>query len=413
MAYVGLKSLRTRFLTLLVLGGSFVASAGLWITYTTTVGHFEAQLVARGKLLAESLNHSATVADTPMQVQHVVDEFSLSPHFQNIIIASGEPPEVLASSNRAWNGTRLDQLPDRHLSEHLLEVIAQGDFGHHFDDERESLVLTAPLEPHITYHQGHDTSMMPSSAAPEQATTEHGTTHEHGPMHMHGSSHDVEPRTARYPLPYRGAIMLFLDNKGATTALSQTLWLLCTVLLAAILITISIAHVLVDRQILARLNVFRHEIDRIVGLELGADDYVAKSYSPRELFARIKSVFRPMEHAQLATQGEAAPAEAARFAGWNFDLTKRELSSPDGKAIDLTSSEFDLLSVFVRHPQRVLSRVQLLDYGRGYTRSPFDRSVDVQVMRLRRKIALDPQNPALIKTVRNVGYIFTPNVAWS
>ena len=396
MAHVGLKSLRTRFLTLLVLAGSFVASVGLWITYTTTVGHFEAQLVERGKLLAESLNHSAMVADTPMQVQHVVDEFSRSPHFQNIIIATREPLEVLASSNRAWNGTGLDQLPDRHLSEHLLEVIAQGDFGHHFDDERESLILTAPLEPHVTNHQGHDTSMMPSSAA-----------------HGHGSSHVVEPGTARYPLPYRGAIMLFLDNKGATTALSQTLWLLCTVLLAAVLFMISIAHVLVDRQILARLNVFRHEIDRIVGLELGADDDVAKPYNPRELLARIKSVFRPMEHAQLATQYEAAPAEAARFAGWNFDLTKRELSSPDGKAIDLTSSEFDLLSVFVRHPQRVLSRIQLLDYARGYTRFPFDRSVDVQVMRLRRKIASDPQNPALIKTVRNVGYIFTPKVAWS
>ncbi len=396
MAHVGLKSLRTRFLTLLVLAGSFVASVGLWITYTTTVGHFEAQLVERGKLLAESLNHSAMVADTPMQVQHVVDEFSRSPHFQNIIIATREPLEVLASSNRAWNGTGLDQLPDRHLSEHLLEVIAQGDFGHHFDDERESLILTAPLEPHVTNHQGHDTSMMPSSAA-----------------HGHGSSHVVEPGTARYPLPYRGAIMLFLDNKGATTALSQTLWLLCTVLLAAVLFMISIAHVLVDRQILARLNVFRHEINRIVGLELGADDDVAKPCNPRELLARIKSVFRPMEHAQLATQCEAAPAEAARFAGWNFDLTKRELSSPDGKAIDLTSSEFDLLSVFVRHPQRVLSRIQLLDYARGYTRSPFDRSVDVQVMRLRRKIASDPQNPALIKTVRNVGYIFTPKVAWS
>ena len=407
MAHVRLKFLRTRFLTLLVLGGSFVASVGMWITYTITVGQFEAQLVERGKLLADSLNHSAMVADTPMQVQHVVDELSLSPDFQNIIIATGEPPEVLASSNRAWNGTRLDQLPDRHLSEHLLEVIAQGDFGHHFDDERESLILTAPLEPHITNHQGHDTSMMPSSAAPEQATTEQGT------LHMHGSSHDVEPRTARYPLPYRGAIMLFLDNKGATTALSQTLWLLCTVLLAAVLIMIGIAHVLVDRQILARLNVFRHEIDRIVGLELGADDYVAKPYNPRELLARIKSVFRPMEHAQLATQGEAAPAEAARFAGWNFDLTKRELSSPDGKAIDLTSSEFDLLSVFVRHPQRVLSRVQLLDYARGYTSFPFDRSVDVQVMRLRRKIASDLPNLALIKTVRKVGYIFTPKVAWS
>ena len=128
---------------------------------------------------------------------------------------------------------------------------------------------------------------------------------------------------------------------------------------------------------------------------------------------RIKTVFRRTEHTQLATQGEATPGEAAQFAGWKFDLAKRELSSPDGKAIDLTSGEFDLLSVFVRRPQRVLSRVQLLDYARGYTRFPFNRSVDVQVMRLRRKIESGPQTPALIKTVRNVGYIFTPKVAWT
>ncbi|MFB3084352.1 MAG: hypothetical protein ACE1Z4_13040, partial [Gammaproteobacteria bacterium] len=111
MAHVRLKSLRTRFLALLALGGSLVASAGLWITHTTTVGHFEAQLVERGRLLADTLNHSAMVSTTSMQVQHVVDQLSLSPHIQNIVVATGEPPEIMASSNRAWSGTRLDQLP--------------------------------------------------------------------------------------------------------------------------------------------------------------------------------------------------------------------------------------------------------------------------------------------------------------
>ncbi len=138
-----------------------------------------------------------------------------------------------------------------------------------------------------------------------------------------------------------------------------------------------------------------------------------KPDNPRESLARMKSAHRRTEQAQLATKGEATPGAIAEFAGWRLDLTKRELSSSQGEAIELTSGEFDLLSVFVRHPQHVLSREQLLDYARGYTRFPFDRSVDVQVMRLRRKIEPDPQDPTPIKTVRNVGYIFTPKVAWS
>ncbi len=213
-----------------------MASAGLWITYTTTVGHFEAQLVERGRLLAASLNHSAMIADTPIQVQHVVDQLSLSPHIQSIVVATGEPPEIMASSNRDWNGTRLDQLPDRHLGEHLLKTIARGDFGHHFDGDGAALILSAPLEPHLADHQGHDTSMMPS--------------------------HDIEPSTTRDPLPYRGAIMLFLDNKGASTAVSQILWFLCTALVAAVLIMMSISYVIVDRQILARLNMIRRAMTR-------------------------------------------------------------------------------------------------------------------------------------------------------
>ncbi len=247
MAHVRLKSLRTRFLTLLALGGSLVASAGLWITYTTTVSLFEAQLVERGRLLADTLNHSAMVADTLMLVQHVVDELSLSPHIQSIVVATVEPPEIMVSSNRAWSGRRLDQLPDRHLGEHLLEVLARGDFGHHFDDDGEALILTAPLEPHLADHQGHDTFMMPSGAAPE-----HGTARGYGVTHMDGPSQEIEPSTTRDPRPYRGAIMLFLDNKEASAASSQILWLLCTALVAAVLIMMSIAYVLVDRQILAR-----------------------------------------------------------------------------------------------------------------------------------------------------------------
>ena len=275
MAQARLKSLRTRFLTLLALGGSIVASLGLWITYTTTVGHFETQLIERGTLLADTLNHSAMVADTSMQVQHVVDKLSLSPHIKNIFVVTKDPAEILASSNNAWNGTRLDQLPDRHLGEHLLEILAQEEFGHHFDDEGESLILIAPLDLRMTGDQGHDTAMMPSRAMPAQAGMNHGT--------MPGTAPNpgMEPEIARDPIPNRGAIMLTLDNKEALSAISQILWLLCLALLAAVLITMSIAYVLVDRQILARLNLIRHAmtrqeaVDRATQATIGANDEIS------------------------------------------------------------------------------------------------------------------------------------------
>ena len=275
MAQVRLKSLRTRFLTLLALGGSIVASAGLWVTYTTTVGHFEAQLIERGTLLADTLNHSAMVADTSMQVQHVVDELSRSPHIRNIIVVAGQPPEIMASSNHRWNGMRLDQLPDRHLGEHLLGVLAQENFGHHFDEEGESLVLTAPLEQQMADHQRHDDAMMMSNAMPARVGMDHGRMPESAP------GHDMASETAPDPIPIRGAIMLTLDNKEALSAISQILWLLCLALLAAVLITMSIAYVLVDRQILARLNLIRRamtrqeSIDAATQATMGANDEIS------------------------------------------------------------------------------------------------------------------------------------------
>jgi two-component system OmpR family response regulator len=152
------------------------------------------------------------------------------------------------------------------------------------------------------------------------------------------------------------------------------------------------------------------ETDRIVGLELGADDYVTKPFNPRELLARIRAILR--------RAGTQAPATAQRFAsatyqfaGWTLDTSRRSLISPQGALTDLTTGEFDLLVAFVEHPQRVLNRDQLLDLARGRVSLAFDRSIDVQVSRLRRKIETDPNAPALIKTVRNGGYFFTATVA--
>jgi len=159
------------------------------------------------------------------------------------------------------------------------------------------------------------------------------------------------------------------------------------------------------------LTIMGEETDRIVGLEMGADDYIPKPFNPRELLARIKAVLRRTRHG-TTTSGDPAAGHTGvlGFAGWKLDLTRRHLFSPAGLVVDLTSGEFDLLVAFAEHPRRVLSRDQLLDLTHGRCETPFDRSIDMQVSRLRRKIEADPKQPELIKTVRGGGYMFTPSV---
>jgi two-component system, OmpR family, response regulator len=149
-------------------------------------------------------------------------------------------------------------------------------------------------------------------------------------------------------------------------------------------------------------------VDRIIGLEMGADDYLPKPFHLRELLARVKSVLRRVS----SRTAERAPAlrSKARFAGWNLDLSSRELYSPTGKEVRLTTGEFDLLAAFVNNANQVLTRDQLLDLARNREAGPFDRTIDVQVGRLRRKLEDDPQRPLIIKTVRGSGYIFTPAI---
>lgn len=150
--------------------------------------------------------------------------------------------------------------------------------------------------------------------------------------------------------------------------------------------------------------------DRIVGLELGADDYVAKPFEPREVVARVKAVLRRVRAAQEAT-ATGAPS-IARFAGWSFDVGLCVLHSPGGSRIQLSASEAKLLKAMVLCPNRVLSREFLLDQRSGRELSPYDRSIDLAVSKLRQKIEEDPRNPAIITTVYGAGYVFTATVEW-
>lgn len=147
-------------------------------------------------------------------------------------------------------------------------------------------------------------------------------------------------------------------------------------------------------------------VDRVVGLEMGADDYLAKPFDLRELLARVRSVLRRAG----ASHKRANADTIVRFAGWRMDFSTRRLFSPGNIDTPLTTGEFDLLAVFVNHPNRVLSRDELLDLTRGRAAGPFDRTIDVQVGRLRQKIEPDAQQPTFIKTVRGAGYLFTPPV---
>lgn len=157
------------------------------------------------------------------------------------------------------------------------------------------------------------------------------------------------------------------------------------------------------------LTALSSDTDRIVGLELGADDYVTKPFNPRELLARVRALIR--RSGMASTSRPPRPvAPTYRFSGWLLDVNRRSLTSPDGHLVVLTSGEFDLLAVFAENPQRALSRDLLLECLHGQVIHQFDRSIDVHVSRLRRKIEPDPANPALIKTIRNEGYFFTPSV---
>ena len=153
----------------------------------------------------------------------------------------------------------------------------------------------------------------------------------------------------------------------------------------------------------------RDEADRIVGLELGADDYLTKPFSPRELLARIRAVLRRSAAARQRSRKKPSQPSYG-FAGWELSMRTRRLVSPEGDAVPLTAGEFNLLAAFLQSPQQVLTREQLLAASRMHDEEVFDRSIDVQILRLRRKLEHDPSEPKLIITERGAGYMFAAPV---
>jgi two-component system OmpR family response regulator len=151
------------------------------------------------------------------------------------------------------------------------------------------------------------------------------------------------------------------------------------------------------------------EVDRVIGLEMGADDYLPKPFGSRELVARIRAVLRRSQEIPPSEKPSAVPKQY-HFGRWRLDVGARELLRDDGVTLPLSTGEYDLLIVLVERPQRVLSRDQLLDLARGRAANALDRSIDTQVSRLRRKLEQDPSDPKIIKTVWGGGYIFTPTV---
>jgi two-component system, OmpR family, response regulator len=153
----------------------------------------------------------------------------------------------------------------------------------------------------------------------------------------------------------------------------------------------------------------RDETDRVVGLELGADDYLLKPFGMRELVARVRAILRRSQPGQLRSRKDEKRIRY-RFAGWELNMRTRMLTSPTGSITTLTAGEFNLLTAFLRSPQQILSREQLLAATRVHDEEVFDRSVDIQILRLRRKLETNPSEPQLIRTERGAGYVFATAV---
>ena len=161
---------------------------------------------------------------------------------------------------------------------------------------------------------------------------------------------------------------------------------------------------------LLMLTTAGESVDRIVGLEMGADDYVPKPFEMRELLARTRAVLRRLQQ-EPPPAAQGAAVHRVAFGRCALDLERRRLTAPDGSEVEISAAEFDLLALFARHPNRPLSRDQIMEQAHNRGWDVFDRSIDLRIMRLRRKIETNPDKPEILKTVRNVGYVYVPPAA--
>ncbi|MCH7543907.1 MAG: PAS-domain containing protein [Proteobacteria bacterium] len=258
MALTEFRSLHTRFLLPLLLGGIIAAAAGAWVTYTTTIGHFTDQLLQRAVQLASALNHSTMLGDDGTRIQRLVQEIAGdTPDIRLIIIATRDSRKVIASSVSGWNNRPIDQLPDSHLRRKMVDAIEHGRFGPHIDEDSRTLSYIAPLQP-LSPRRG--VRLRPANSD--------------GPMmsgQAIGWSPDAPavaaaavmrpPRTA-FPRRYRGAILIQLSQRGMEQAVASILERLFTAVLGGVMITMMIAYLLLNRQVITPLIAIRLAMDR-------------------------------------------------------------------------------------------------------------------------------------------------------
>ena len=252
MARTESHSLHARFLLPLLVGGIIAAAAGAWVTYTTTIGHFTDQLLQRAMLLASAINHSTMSGDDRYRIQHVVREIAGdTPEVQLIVIATRDSRRVIASSVSGWNNRAIDQLPNAHLRQKLVDALEHGRFGPHIDEDSRTLSFIAPLQP-LSPRRG--VRLRPASAF--------------GPMSGQTIAWSNEPaavmRWAQMAAPprYRGAILIRLSQRGMEQAVASILGRLFTAVLGGVMITMMIAYLLLNRQVITPLNTIRLAMDR-------------------------------------------------------------------------------------------------------------------------------------------------------
>ncbi len=257
MARTESHSLHARFLLPLLVGGIIAAAAAAWVTYTTTIGHFTDQLLQRAMQLASALNHSTILGDDGTRIQHVVREIAGDmPEVQLIVIATRDSREVIASSVSGWNNRGIDQLPNSHLRQEMVDALEHGRFGPHIDEDSHSLSYIAPLQP---LSPGRGVHLRPANGFGPMSGRTIGWS---GAAVAGAAAAVMRSPQMLFPRRYRGAILIQLSQRGMEQAVASILGRLFTAVLGGVMITMMIAYLLLNRQVITPLNAIRLAMDR-------------------------------------------------------------------------------------------------------------------------------------------------------